>query len=81
MKRLVALFLPIFAGPLPLLSGEAVETAPSAPYERFIIYETLAIFWLAIIGLIIIIRMKLKEIERIREMDPDVDQKHTPFLD
>jgi hypothetical protein len=41
----------------------------------------LAIFWIAIIGLIIIIRMKLKEIEKIQKMGIDKEEKDIPLLD
>ena|GEM_PF-2859743 len=62
-------------------SQETVEAFPSAPYDRYIVYETLALFWIAIIGLIIIISMKLKEIERIQGMGIDKKEKDIPLLD
>ena len=41
----------------------------------------LALFWAGIIGLIVIIRMKLKEIERIQSMGLDKAEKEIPLLD
>jgi hypothetical protein len=49
--------------------------------EQYIAYENLALFWIGIIGLIIIIRMKLKEIERIQELGADKEEKDGPVLD
>ncbi len=60
---------------------ETIEVFPSAPYDRHIIFQSLALFWVAIIGLIIIIRMKLKEIERIQKMGIDREEKNIPLLD
>ncbi|HVN98339.1 MAG TPA: hypothetical protein VMT62_18070 [Syntrophorhabdaceae bacterium] len=51
-----------------IAGGQALEVFPSSPYDRYIVYETLVLFWIGIIGLIAIIRMKLKEIERGQNM-------------
>jgi hypothetical protein len=60
---------------------ETIEIFPSAPYDRHIIFQFLVFFWIAIIGLVIIIRMKLKEIERIQKMGIDREDKDIPLLD
>lgn len=60
---------------------EIIEVFPSVPYDRHIIFQSLAFFWIAIIGLVIIIRMKLKEIERIQKMGIDREDKDIPLLD
>ena len=60
---------------------ENIEVFPSAPYDRYIVYEILALFWAGIIGLVVIIRMKLKEIERIQSMGIDKAEKQIPLLD
>jgi hypothetical protein len=60
---------------------EVIEIFPSAPYDRYIVYEMLAFFWVGIIGLVVIIRMKLKEIERIQNMGVDKKGKEIPLLD
>jgi hypothetical protein len=64
-----------------LWAQEAIAVAPSAPYERFIMFETLAIFWIGIIGLVVIIKMKLREIERTQRMELDKEEKNIPLLD
>jgi hypothetical protein len=60
---------------------EIIEVFPSTPYDRYTIYGMLVLFWAGIIGLIVIIRMKLKEIERTQDMGIDKEEKGTPFLD
>lgn len=47
---------------------KAIEVFPSTPVYQYMIYANLVIFWVAIIGLIVIIRMKLKEIRRLQRM-------------
>jgi hypothetical protein len=64
-----------------LAQQENIEVFPPAPYDRYIIYEMLALFWAGIIGLIVIIRMKLKEIERTQNMGIDKAEKEIPLLD
>ena len=62
---------------------KAIEVFPSTPFYQFVIYENLVILWIAITGLLIIIRMKLKEIERVQRMglDNNDDEKEPPLLD
>jgi len=57
------------------------EVFPTAPFERYTIYQALVFFWIGIIGLIVIIAMKLKEIKRTRNMDIDKEDRDAPFLD
>ncbi len=57
-----------------------IEVFPPTPYDGYIIYESLAVFWLFIISLIVIIRMKLREIERIRELGVDEEDPDAPML-
>lgn len=64
-----------------LWAEEKIEVFPSVPYDRYIIYQALIFFWIGIIGLIIILRMKLKELERIQNMGIDREEKDIPYLD
>lgn len=81
MRRAFFFFITVIFAAGPLWAQEKIEVIPSTPYERFIIYETLAFFWIAIIGLIVIIRMKLREIERTQKMGIDEEEKNIPLLD
>lgn len=60
---------------------EKIDVFPAAPFDRFIVYQNLIIFWVGIIGLIIIIKMKLREIERVQKMGIDKEEKDIPILD
>ena len=71
-----------------LLSSAAVSQAadpvavfPSVPYDALIVYESLAVFWIFLIGLIVIIRMKLREIERIQQLGADEEDPDAPLLE
>lgn len=59
---------------------EKIPVVPEAPYYRYIAYESLAILWVGILGLLVVIRMKLKEIERIQEMELHREDPDAPLL-
>lgn len=59
----------------------AAGDVAASPYDRHIIYQALVLFWIGIIGLIIIIVIKLREIRRIEDMDVHGDDRNAPFLD
>ena len=80
-KLILSCFIIALATSKLFAQQENIEVFPSAPYDRYIIYEMLALFWVGIIGLIVIIRMKLKEIERIQSMGIDKAEKEIPLLD
>lgn len=79
--KIIILLVLILIHAIPLCSQDKVESFPAASYDRFIIYQTLAVFWIAIIGLIVIIKMKLREIERIQKMGFNKEEKEIPTLD
>ncbi|MCX7966174.1 MAG: hypothetical protein N2596_06080 [Syntrophorhabdaceae bacterium] len=81
MRCLVFFITIIFSGEMVLFAEEKIEVFPSVPYDQFIIYQNLILFWIGIIGLIIIIKMKLKELKRIQDMGIDKEEKDIPFLD
>ncbi len=62
------------------LAAEPVAVFPEVPYDAFIVYESLAVFWIFIIGLIVIIRMKLREIERTQRLGADEEDPNAPLL-
>jgi hypothetical protein len=69
----------VFAAPTP--AAEQIAVFPATPYDGYIIYESLTVFWIAIIGLIVIIRMKLREIERTQAMGEDREEIDAPLLE
>jgi hypothetical protein len=60
--------------------AEKIAVFPAAPYYRYIVYENLAVFWIAILGLLVIIRMKLREIERVQKLGVERDDRDAPLL-
>lgn len=60
---------------------ENIAVFPQSTYDAYIIYQNLAIFWFFICGLIVIILMKLKEIERTQKLGLDADDDNAPRLD
>jgi hypothetical protein len=76
-----AFLVTFLACTLPLWAQEHVRVCPDTPYARFIIYETLVVLWIAIIGLVVIIRMRAAEMERTAKMGLDEEQKDPPTLE
>jgi len=62
-------------------AAEKIRVFPETPYDGFIIYESLAVFWIFIIGLIVIIRMKLREIERTQALGTEREDPEAPLLE
>ena len=60
---------------------EKIPVFPTGPVEVYTIYTSLAVFWLAIIGLIVVIKMKLNDIERIQKLGIDKEDTHAPLLE
>jgi hypothetical protein len=83
MKLVMFLMSLSFFKAAPLWGQEAkkaIEVFPSTPFYQYIIYENLVVFWIVIIGLIIIIRMKLKEIERVQKLGLDKIEHQNTYI-
>jgi hypothetical protein len=57
-----------------------IAVLPEAPYYLYIAYECLAVFWVGILGLLVILRMKLREIERIQALGLEQEDPDAPLL-
>jgi len=79
--RLAAISFFFLAPPSFSFAEDKITVFPSAPVEAYTVYGTLALFWLGIIGLIVIIKMKLHEIERIQKLGIDEEDKDAPLLE
>lgn len=78
----VMLLLPATAFAAPAAEkAAAIAVFPTAPYYVYIVYESLAVFWIAILGLLVIIRMKLREIERVQALGVDNEDPDAPLLE
>ncbi len=78
---LIVLFLLLEATAFCSGAEPKVEVFPPAPYDRHIIYQALVFFWIGIVGIIVILAMKLREIQRVQKMGIDEEEKNAPFLD
>jgi hypothetical protein len=61
-------------------AAEKIAVLPEAPYYLYIVYESLAVFWVGILGLLVIIRMKLREIERVQALGVEEEDRDAPLL-
>ncbi len=71
----------LYLSPSMAKAAEKIAVFPESPFDTYIIYQNLAIFWFFIIGLIVIIRMKLKETDRTQKMGVDKDDENAPHLE
>ncbi|HDQ04200.1 MAG TPA: hypothetical protein ENN23_06485 [Deltaproteobacteria bacterium] len=78
---LVAISFFFLALPCLAFAEEKIPVFPTTPVEAYTVYGSLALFWLAIIFLIIVIKMKLNEIERIQKLGIDEEDKNAPVLE
>jgi len=82
MGRLFMAFAGILLSTLELYAQqEKIDVFPAAPYERLIVYQNLIIFWIGVVGLVVILKMKLREIVRTQKMGIDKEEKDAPILD
>jgi hypothetical protein len=78
--RILFAALTIFLFTSLAFAEEKIPVFPTTPVEVYAIYTSLAVFWLAIIGLIVVIKMKLNEIERIQKLGIDKEDENAPVL-
>jgi uncharacterized membrane protein len=81
MKSFYFVIVSLLAVPFRLFSAEKIETFPPSLYDKAAIYLNLALFWLGILGLVIVLVLKLREIERRQKIDVRVKAEDMPFLE
>jgi hypothetical protein len=81
IRILFAAVLTIFVFRFLAFAEEKIPVFPTTPVDIYAIYTSLAVFWLAIIGPIVVIKMKLNEIERIQKLGIDKEDPHPPLLE
>jgi hypothetical protein len=79
--RILFTALTIFLFSFLVFAEENIPVFTNKPVEAYTIYTSLAVFWFAIIGLIVVIKMKLNEIERIQKLGIDKEDSHNPRLE
>jgi hypothetical protein len=58
-----------------------IDVFPPTGYDQATIYLNLAMFWAGIIGLVILLRLKLRELERVQKMEREEAEKAAPLLE
>lgn len=58
-----------------------IDVFPPTGYDQATVYLNLGIFWAGIIGLVILLRLKLRELERVQKMEREEAEKRAPFLE
>ncbi len=82
MKRILTALSSLFiTAPLTVLGQEKIDVLPASAFDRSMIYVDLALFWIALLVLIVLIRLKLREIERIQAMEQTVKDEKVPLLE
>ena len=69
MHRVLTFIVLFISHPVLASAIEKIELLPAAAYDRSSIYLNLALFWCGIIGLVVLLRMGLKEAGRLQRLD------------
>ncbi len=80
-KILTGLGFLLALSPSAMLAQERVDVLPPSAFDRSIAYMDLALFWIALIVLVVLIRLKLREIERAQAMEESVKNENVPMLE
>jgi hypothetical protein len=62
-------------------TGIKIDIFPPTPYDQATVYLNLGFFWAGIIGLVILLCMKLRELERTQKMEREQSEKDVPLLE
>ena len=81
MKKLILSLTLLFVNTSILFAEEKIDLIPSSGYDRAGIYLNLALFWIGIIVLIVLLKMKLREIERVQALGTQEDEEKLPLLE
>ncbi|HVN22704.1 MAG TPA: hypothetical protein VMT71_01935 [Syntrophorhabdales bacterium] len=81
MKIILCAILFILMQAADLWAETKIEVFPPTGYDQATVYLNLGLFWAGIIGLLIILRLKLKELERVQKMEREEAEKTAPLLE
>ena len=81
MKIILWAILFILMQAADLWAETKIEVFPPTGYDQATVYLNLGLFWAGIIGLLIILRLKLKELERVQKMEREEAEKTAPLLE
>jgi hypothetical protein len=81
MKIILCTIASILLQAASLKAETKIDVFPPTGYERATVYLSLAMFWAGIIGLVILLRLKLRETERVQKMEREEAEKASQFLE
>ncbi len=81
MSRLVVALISFLLTAPNLFAGEKIDIFPASRYDQSGIYLNLILFWIALLGLVIILILRLREIERVQKMEESEKDEKIPFLE
>jgi hypothetical protein len=70
-----------FSFAVSLWAETKIEVFPPTAYDQATIYLNLGFFWAGIIGLVILLKLKLRELERTQKMEREEAEKAAPLLE
>jgi hypothetical protein len=76
----IALILMLATG-LRAETKPVIDVFPPTGYDQATVYLNLAMFWAGIIGLVVLLRLKLRELERVQRMERVEAEKAAPLLE
>ena len=74
-------FILMLAASLWADANPVIDVFPPTGYDQATVYLNLAMFWAGIIGLVILLRLKLRELERVQRMEREEGEKAAPLLE
>ena len=81
MKIILCTIASILLQAASLRAETKIDVFPPTGYDHATVYLSLAMFWAGIIGLVILLRLKLRETERVQKMEREEAEKAAPFLE
>ena len=81
MKIILCITAFILSHAASLWAETKIDIFPPSGYDRATAYLNLAMFWAVIIGLVILLRLKLRELERVQKMEREEAEKAAPLLE
>lgn len=81
MKVILSSILLVFSSAVALAAEVKIDVFPPTAYDQATAYLNLGFFWAGIIGLVILLKLKLRELERTQKMDREEAQESAPLLE
>jgi|GEM_PF-564127 hypothetical protein len=77
----IAFLLSCMSYGIALCAETKIEVFPPTAYDQATVYLNLGFFWAGIIGLVILLKLKLRELERTQKMEREEAEKSAPLLE